>query len=226
MQPDHVRHHGRAEDSDGEEHRAAPLELRQHRVAADRAEVGVRLEQLDDVAGADHEHHDGDHRLERPEAEPLQPEDPEGTNGRDAGRGQQRDVEQEVQADRGAEELGEVGRDRDRLGLYPEPEDDPAREAVAAHLGEVPPRCDAELRREHLHEHRHQVRGDDHPDERVAVARAAGDVRCEVAGVDVGDRGDERRTEEWKEPEPRRAARARARPGPGQRRDRLSQKLV
>ena len=67
--------------------------------------------------------------------------------------------------------------------------------------GEVLARGDAELRRERLDEHRHQVRGDDHPDERVAELRAAGDVRREVARVDVGDGGDERRPEEREEPE-------------------------
>ena len=50
---------------------------------------------------------------------------------------------------------------------------------------------DADLGRQVLHEHRHQVRGDDHPHQQVAVLGAAGDVGGEVAGVDVGDRGDE-----------------------------------
>ena len=46
-----------------------------------------------------------------------------------------------------------------------------------------------------------RLRGDDHPDERVAELRPAGDVRREVARVDVGDGGDEGRPEERQEPE-------------------------
>jgi hypothetical protein len=53
------------------------------------------------------------------------------------------------------------------------------------------PAGDADFRRQVLHDHRHQVRGDDHPHEQEAVLRAAGDVGSEVARIDIGDRGDE-----------------------------------
>ena len=205
MQPDDVRHHRRAEDPDGEEHRALPLELRDDRVAPDGGEVGVRLEELDDVARADREDHHADHRLERTEAEPLQAEDREGGDRREARSGQEPDPGQELEPDRGAEELREVGRDRDRLGLDPQGDRDAPGKLVPADLGEVPSRRDAELRRQRLDQHRHQVRRDDHPHERVAVARPAGDVGGEVPRVDVGDGRDERRAEEGEEPEARRA---------------------
>ena len=55
---------------------------------------------------------------------------------------------------------------------------------------------DAELRAHRLDEHRHEVRGEDDPEQQVAVPRAGGHVRGEVARVDVRDRGDERRAEE------------------------------
>ena len=73
------------------------------------------------------------------------------------------------------------------------PHDDRAREVLAAQLGQVAAGRDADLRREVLDQHRHQVRREQHPQQQVAVLRAAGDVRGEVAGVDVGDAGDERR---------------------------------
>ena len=57
--------------------------------------------------------------------------------------------------------------------------------------GQVLAGRDAGLRAQVLDEHRHQVRGDDHPHEHVAVLGAARDVGGEVAGVDVGDGGDE-----------------------------------
>src|SRR5207248_10298364 len=52
-----------------------------------------------------------------------------------------------------------------------------------------------ELRREVLDEHRHEVRGEDDPEQQVAVLGAALDVGGEVAGIHVCDRGDERRPE-------------------------------
>ena len=71
---------------------------------------------------------------------------------------------------------------------------------VAADLGEVVAGGDAELRAHRLDQHRHQVRGQDDPEQQVAVLGARGDVGGEVARVDVGDRGDERRAEERPQP--------------------------
>ena len=70
------------------------------------------------------------------------------------------------------------------------------REAVAADLGQVLAGRDPELRGQRLDDHRHQVRGEHDPEERVAELRPRRDVRREVARVDVGDRRDERRPEE------------------------------
>jgi hypothetical protein len=128
------------------------------------------IEQLDDVADADHEHDHDDRRLERAEAEPLQAEDQEGCDRGHECRRQQPHSDQQVEADRRPQELGEVGGDCDQLRLHPEGERDASRQLVAAHFGEVAAGGDAELGGQPLHEHRHQVRGDDHPDECVAVA--------------------------------------------------------
>src|SRR5581483_11341208 len=133
-QPDDVRHDRRAEDADGEEDGVAAREARDDRMPADRREIRVRLEELDDVAGADREHDYGDRRLERPEPEALQPEDPEGRYRRQERRREEADAEEQVHAERGAEELGEVGGDRDRLRLQPERDRRPAAEGLAAHL--------------------------------------------------------------------------------------------
>ena len=72
--------------------------------------------------------------------------------------------------------------------------------SLATELGQVAPGGDAELGRERLDQHRHQVAGDDDPEQQVAELRAALDVGGEVAGVHVGDAGDERRAEERKQP--------------------------
>src|SRR5207248_9958755 len=74
-----------------------------------------------------------------------------------------------------------------------------AREARPAHLREVHPGRDSELGGEPLDEHRHKVREQDYPEQRIAELSAASDVRREVTGVDVGDRRDERRAEKRKD---------------------------
>ena len=76
------------------------------------------------------------------------------------------------------------------------PNETPAREVLAAQLGQAAPGRDADLGRQELDQHRHQVRDEDHPQQQVAELGAAGDVGGEVAGVDVGDRGHERRADE------------------------------
>ena len=122
MEIDHVRHHRRAEDPDREQDRLAARELRHEGVLGHGAERRLRVEELAEVAEADHSHDRRDHRLERPEAEALQAEDQEGRDGGDQRRREECDPEQEMEAERGAEELREVGRHRDQLGLNPESE--------------------------------------------------------------------------------------------------------
>jgi hypothetical protein len=197
-----VWHHGGAEDADRQQHRLRALEGRQDGVLGHGAEGRVREPELRDVARGDGADERDDHRLDRPEAIALQREDRERRRAGDQRGGEEADPEQEVEAERGAEELREVGCHRDQLGLDPEPDRHALRELFAADLGEVAPRGDPQLRRQGLDEHRHQVRGDDHPDERVTELGAAGDVRGEVPGVDVRDRCDEGRAEEGKQTKP------------------------
>ena len=77
----------------------------------------------------DHDHADEcrDHCLELSEAPGLQAEDRErGDAGQECGR-EERQAGEQVDADRGADELGDVGRHRDHLGLDPEQERDVRR---------------------------------------------------------------------------------------------------
>ena len=200
MQVDHVRHHGRAENADREQHGLVSGELGDDGVLRDRPERRMSEPELTEVADPDHDHERGDHRLERPESIPLKSEDQERDHAGDDGGGEERDAEQQLDPERGAEKLGEVRRHRDQLGLDPEAERGAAREAVAADLGQVAPRGDPELGRQRLDQHRHQVRDEDHPAERVAELRAARDVGGEVSRVDVGDAGDECGAEERQDP--------------------------
>jgi hypothetical protein len=128
----------------------------------------------------------------------LQREDRERRDRGDEPGGQQRHAEEQVERDRRPDELREVGGHSDQLGLHPQAPGHRPRQMLAAQLGEVAARGDAELRRQVLDQHRHEVRGDDDPQQQVAVPGAARDVRREVAGVDVGDRGHERGPEQHK----------------------------
>ena len=58
-------------------------------------------------------------------------------------------------------------------------------------LREIGPAGDAQLGRQRLQQHRHQIAGDDDPQQGVAKLRAALDVGGEIARVDVGNAGDE-----------------------------------
>ena len=84
----------------------------------------------------DHRHETGDCRLEAAEPPDLQAEDDErGHAGQQRGNphGQSED---HVQAEGRADELGQIGRHRDRLGLQPQQHHDAERQPVAADLAE------------------------------------------------------------------------------------------
>ena len=168
-----------------------------HQAAGDAGRVVVAdRDEVIEEAERDEAQQPDDRQLEAPVAALLEREDPERDDGRDQPGREQPDAEQQMQPDRGADELREVRRDRDDLRLDPEKDVDRARKALAAQLGEVAPRGEPRLRRQVLHEHRHEVGHDDDPDEQVAELRAGREVRREVAGVDVRDGGHERRAEQ------------------------------
>ena len=121
VEVDDVRHHRRAEDPDREQDALRALEAG-HEPLRDLP-PGRRIGEEHLRRERDHDHADerGDHGLEPAEAARLQREDRERGGARDQRRREERDAEQEVEADRRADELGEVGRHRDHLGLEPEP---------------------------------------------------------------------------------------------------------
>ena len=89
-------HHGRADDSGGEQHALGAAEARHQQVAGHVA--GVRAG-VDDLEHEGDEHHSGEHRdpgLEPPEAHLLQGQDREGAGAGDQPGGEQRDAEQQV----------------------------------------------------------------------------------------------------------------------------------
>jgi hypothetical protein len=199
VQVDHVRHHGRPEDAGGKQDAPAAVEGGDEAVGgstnveADPERVVEEAERDD----AEQEHHCP---LEAPTAARLETEDGEGGDRGDCAGREQRDSEQQVERDRRPDELGQVGGHSDQLGLQPQAPRHPSGKSIAADLGEAPAGGDAELRAQMLHEHRHQVCREDHPKQQVTVLGAALDVGGEVAGIDVGDTGHERRAEQRGDP--------------------------
>ena len=84
----------------------------------------------------------------------------------------ERHPEEQLERDRAADDLGEVGHDDDELGLGPQQHPADAREALGAVLGEALAGDHAELGREVLDDHRRAAREDDDPHEGVAVLGA------------------------------------------------------
>jgi hypothetical protein len=170
-----------------------------HQAGRDARPAHAHRGQVIGEAEQDQPQQGGDGQLEPPVAALVQGQDAEGDHGRDEPGGQQRHAEQQVEPDRGADELGQVGRHRDQLGLDPQPARHRAGQMVTAQLRQVPAGGHAELGRQVLDQHRHQVGHHDHPGQAVAELRPGGDVSGEVAGVDVGHRRDERRPEHGSE---------------------------
>ena len=99
-------------------------------------------------------------------------------------------MEKQIEPECRAEEFSQVGRDRHAFGEDPHRVDNGRGEAVAAHLGQVASGRDSQFGRETLNQHRHQVAGDDDPDQHVAELGAALNVGGEIAWINVGDAGD------------------------------------
>ena len=138
VEVDGMRHDRRADDADGEIDRRTAREMRDERVAERRRRRRPDLERLVQEAEEDEAEKRGDRELEAPVAVALQLEDGERDGaGHEPGR-QQRDVEEEVEPERRAEELRNVGRHRHQLGLHPQRYADPAR---IARRGRAPAGC-------------------------------------------------------------------------------------
>ena len=194
---DSVRHHRGAEHARREQHRRRAGEPR------DQAGRGVGPgHRADEQAGDETHGDDGQqsdhHELERPLAAPrLHREQQHRDDANDQAAEQQRDVEEDLQRDRPADHLGQVGGGGDELGLRPVQQPDrPGGEPGAEDLRQARAGHQTELGREVLHQHRHSVGGDQHPDQQIAVLRAGGEVGRDVAWVDVSDRGHERRSQQ------------------------------
>ena len=194
MQINCMRHDGRADDSDGKQQRLGVGDLRHEGMECRRGPIDRRNEHLDEVAKADEAHHAADDQLDRPEAKSLEHQDAIGHEPGNDHSDEERGLKQQRKSDGAAEKLGEIGRHRGNLADYPHRQDDRTRKMLAAHFREIAAGHDAELGRKGLEQHRNQIGEQDHPQQAIAVFRARLDVCREVAGIDVGDRRDHRRS--------------------------------
>ena len=93
------------------------------------AAVGMRVQDLEHEARDDDAHEHGDDRLQAPHAAQLGAQDRERDDAGEQAGGQERHAEEQVEAERRADELRQVARHRDRLGLQPEEDAHRLREA-------------------------------------------------------------------------------------------------
>ena len=196
VEVDGVRHDGGTEHAGGEQDGRRAVEAR-HEAAGGGTPVDRAHEEPGEEADRDHGEQPDDDGLERAlPASGLHGEDADRDDADDEPAERQRNAEQQVECDGAADDLGQVGGGGDQFGLHPERAAWPGRQPLAEQFGQAGAGDDAELRRLVLHEDGDRVGGDEHPDEQVAVFGAGGQVRCDVAGVDVGDGRDERRAEQ------------------------------
>ncbi len=191
-----MRHHRRAEHRRGQQDRLGPVETRHQPVGHRLARWGG-----DDDAGdeteRDHQQQAGDHSLETALAAGVlhQQQDQRHRTGEHR-PGQQRQTEQQVERDCAADHLGQVGGHRHQLRLSPVRQPPRAGHPLAQGLGQRHAGDQPELGRQVLHQGSHGVGRDDHPHQQIPELGAGTDVGGHVARIDVGDRGDERRSQQ------------------------------
>ncbi len=139
-----VRHDGCSEDGDGD---VEGLRIQTGQQAADDfGEIRAREEDLKCEAtgdgGDEHEHKS----LDDADAEAGEPKHEQRVGGGDENADHQRNVEEQIQADGGSENLGEIAGDDGELAEYPERVGHGERVFVAAGLGEIAARDDPETR--------------------------------------------------------------------------------
>jgi hypothetical protein len=136
-----------------------------------------------------------DHELERTlAARRLQQEQSHRDHADDHATEQHRYAEQQVERDRATDHLGDVRRAATSSACTQYRRRGQVESRSPMSSAGCAPVDESDLRGLVLHDHRDQVRHDEHPEQQVAVACTRGQVGGDIARVDVRDRGDERRT--------------------------------
>ena len=185
-----MRHHGGPQNAEGEvQHFGVVQNFGGRRETVQNSgPVGVGHRNLQAKADGDDRQKRHDEAFQLPKTPALQVEDQEHIKRGDQHTQLQRDAEQQVQADGGADHLGDVGGDDGYFRCEPERDGHQARESVAAGLGEVAAGGDGEAGRQRLQDDRHQVGEERHEQQGIAELGPAGQRGRPVAGVHVADR--------------------------------------
>ena len=133
MQIEIVRHHGRAENADGDvEHFRIGHDLRRRQEPTQNSgDWWRRGHDLNDEADRDHDQQSNHEGFEKAEALVHQKKQKERVERGDQCAGQQWNAEQELQGDRGADDLGEVAGDDRQFADRPQQEIDGTREGLS-----------------------------------------------------------------------------------------------
>src|SRR6185437_9659440 len=158
-----------------------PVGLGQH----DFVEIGNRND-------ADEEHDDV---LQAAEAVDLDGEDQKDPDGGEEGAGEQRKMKKQKEAERSSQEFRNIGCHGGDFSHQPQSDHRGTRKTLAAQLRQRLSGGNSELGGKELHQHGDQVGPQQHPEQQVPELSTALDVGGEIAGIDVGNAGDEGRAE-------------------------------
>ena len=185
-----MRHHGRADDADRDiEHGRVGDDARlRDEAAQDLAQHRLGENELGHEAAGDHQQQSDDEGFEVACPILQQAQDHQGADRSDGDAPAERNAEQQLQGDRGAQQLRQVAGDDGELAQRPQRDGDPRREMLAAQLREVAPGGDAELGAEILQQHGHHAGQQHDRQQRIAEGRSAGEVGRPVARIHVADR--------------------------------------
>ena len=197
VQVDGVRHDGGAQHRGGDQHGVGALEAGDH-APGDTAPVGRGGDQARQEPQGDDDQEGDDGVLEAALAPAaLDEQQRHRHRADDDAAPHQGDAEEQVEGERPAYHLGQVGGGGDDLGLRPEGDAPRGGEPAAQQGGQGLAGDEPQFGRQVLDDHGGQVRGDQDPHEQVPVAGAGGDVGRDVAGVDVGDGRHESGSQQW-----------------------------
>ena len=198
VQKNHMRHDRRAQDGRGEQH-GLLWQNGHHGVKGHLAPIRRAKPRFQEIGNGDDAYEHADDGLDLAEAAHFESQNEKRREGRCECCREEGHAEEEVEADRRADVLGEVCGHGDDFHHSPHAPHHGLGEVGAAMLGEIRAGGDSQLGRESLHQQGHQVARHHHPDQRVAELGTGLDVRGEVAGVDIGHAGDEGGPQEGEE---------------------------
>ncbi len=202
-----MRHHCRTKNTECEiQHVTIGNDLCRRCETADHlAPVRISHCDLNSEACRDNSEHADDKRLDPTEADGLQREDEEDIERRYEDTDLKRNAEQEIEANGRADDLREIGCSNRDFGEQPKRPCERLGESIAARLGKVAPRSDAEPRTQRLQNDGHDVGHQRHRKQRITEFGTARERSRPVAGIHVAGGDEITRPQERSEFAPERA---------------------